>query len=137
MPKSKYGQAIGYCAESVARAPPVHGEWPFGDRQQHFGADVATVRDRAEKLDVPGQRPRGRDGGDLFQHPGERQARYRIEPFAYVRALLIAFSSDEVNLETLLPDVWIAAHPEHFLQYRRDEAEAAARRGNGVARNVA
>ena len=26
-----------------------------------------------------------------------------------------------------LPDVWIAAHPEHFLQYRRDEAEAAAR----------
>jgi hypothetical protein len=26
-----------------------------------------------------------------------------------------------------LPDVWIAAHPEHFLRYRRDEAEAAAR----------
>lgn len=52
--------------------------------------------------------------------------RYRIEPFAYVRALLIAMSSDEVDLESLLPDVWIAAHPEHFLQYRRDEAEAAA-----------
>jgi hypothetical protein len=29
-------------------------------------------------------------------------------------------------LESLLPDVWIAAHPEHFLTYRRDEAEAAA-----------
>ncbi len=41
--------------------------------------------------------------------------RYRIEPFAYVRALLIALSSDEVDLESLLPDVWIAAHPEHFL----------------------
>ncbi|WP_159452343.1 hypothetical protein [Singulisphaera sp. GP187] len=26
-----------------------------------------------------------------------------------------------------MPDVWIAAHPEHFLQCRRDEAEAAAR----------
>jgi hypothetical protein len=26
-----------------------------------------------------------------------------------------------------LPDVWIAAHPELFLQHRRDEAEAAAR----------
>jgi len=25
-----------------------------------------------------------------------------------------------------LPDVWIAAHPEHVLKYRRDEAEAAA-----------
>jgi transposase len=52
--------------------------------------------------------------------------RYRIEPFAYVRALLTALSSDEVDLESLLPDVWIAAHPEHVLTYRRDEAEAAA-----------
>jgi hypothetical protein len=25
-------------------------------------------------------------------------------------------SSDEVDLESLLPDVWIAAHPEHLLQ---------------------
>jgi hypothetical protein len=52
--------------------------------------------------------------------------RYQIEPFAYVRELLIALSSDSVDLESLLPDVWIAAHPEHVLQYRRDEAEAAA-----------
>ena len=46
---------------------------------------------------------------------------------AYVSALLMALASNEVDLESLLPDVWIAAHPEHFLQYRRDEAEAAAR----------
>ena len=54
--------------------------------------------------------------------------RHGIEPFAYVRQLLIALSSADVDLRSLLPDVWIAAHPEHFLQYRRDEAEAAARR---------
>ena len=53
--------------------------------------------------------------------------RHGIEPFAYVRQLLIALSSAEVDLRSLLPDVWIAAHPEHFLQYRRDEADAAAR----------
>ena len=52
--------------------------------------------------------------------------RHRIEPFAYVSALLIALSSNHVDLASLLPDVWIAAHPEHFLTYRRDEAEAAA-----------
>jgi hypothetical protein len=40
--------------------------------------------------------------------------------------LLIALSSDQVELESLLPDVWIAAHPEHLLRYRHDEAEAAA-----------
>jgi transposase-like protein len=32
----------------------------------------------------------------------------------------------EVDRESLLPDAWIAAHPEHFLTFRRDEAEAAA-----------
>src|SRR5262245_1881551 len=53
--------------------------------------------------------------------------RHGIEPFEYVRQLLIALSAAEVDLRSLLPDVWIAAHPEHFLQYRRDEAEAAAR----------
>jgi hypothetical protein len=29
--------------------------------------------------------------------------------------------------KSLLSGVWIAAHPEHFLQYRHDEALAAAR----------
>ena len=53
--------------------------------------------------------------------------RHGIEPFAYVRQSLIALSSADVDLRSLLPDVWIAAHPDHFLQYRRDEAEAAAR----------
>jgi hypothetical protein len=52
--------------------------------------------------------------------------RHRIEPLAHVRAVLVALSLDEVDLESLLPDVWIKAHPEHFLKYRRDEAEAAA-----------
>jgi transposase len=53
--------------------------------------------------------------------------RHGIELFAYVRQLLIALSLADVDLRSLLPDVWIAAHPEHFLQYRRDEAAAAAR----------
>jgi hypothetical protein len=52
--------------------------------------------------------------------------RRRIEPLAYVSAFLTALSSEPVDWESLLPDVWIAAHPEHFLRYRRDEAEAAA-----------
>jgi hypothetical protein len=39
---------------------------------------------------------------------------------------MTALSSEQVDRESLLPYVWIAAHPEHFLTYRRDEAEAAA-----------
>jgi hypothetical protein len=52
--------------------------------------------------------------------------RHRIEPLAYVSALLTALSSEQVDWESLLRDVWIAAYPEHFLTNRRDEAEAAA-----------
>jgi hypothetical protein len=52
--------------------------------------------------------------------------RHGIEPFEYVRQLLIALSSADVDLRSLLPDVWIAAHPEYFLTHRREEAEAAA-----------
>jgi transposase len=52
--------------------------------------------------------------------------RHRIEPFAYVRDLLMSMSASDVDWNLLLPDVWIKAHPEHFLHYRRDEAEAAA-----------
>jgi hypothetical protein len=52
--------------------------------------------------------------------------RHGIEPFAYVRQVLISISLVDVDLRSLLPDVRIAAHPEHFLTDRRDEAEAAA-----------
>jgi hypothetical protein len=52
---------------------------------------------------------------------------YGIEPFEYVRELLIALSTNDVDLRSPLPDVWNAAHPEHFLKYRHDEAETAAR----------
>jgi hypothetical protein len=52
--------------------------------------------------------------------------RYRIEPLAYVRALLVAISKDKLDLESLLPDVWIAAHSEHRLKYRQEEAKVAA-----------
>jgi hypothetical protein len=43
-----------------------------------------------------------------------------------VHMYITSLSSNEVDLASLQPDVWIAAHLEHFLTYRRDEAEAAA-----------
>jgi len=34
--------------------------------------------------------------------------------------------SDKVDLSSLWPAAWITARPEHILEYRRAEAEAAA-----------
>jgi hypothetical protein len=41
-------------------------------------------------------------------------------------------------LEALLPDRWVAAHPEHRLEQREEESrEAQARRRKWVARRAA
>jgi hypothetical protein len=39
--------------------------------------------------------------------------------------LKVLLSSDNVELNSPLPDVWIAVHREHVMKSRRDEAEAA------------
>jgi transposase len=127
LPKSKYGQAIAY----VLNRPDEMRRYTEDGRLEIDN----NTSERTLRLCAIGRRNwlfLGSDQG------GETAAicftilanakRYRIEPFAYVRALLTALSSDEVDLESLLPDVWSAAHPEHFLQYRHDEAEAAAER---------
>src|SRR3954470_2187712 len=69
----------------------------------------------------------GSEQAAIFMRVLADAKRHGVDPFAYVRQLLIALSSADVDLRSLLPDVWIAAHLDHFLQYRRDEAEAAAR----------
>ena len=56
--------------------------------------------------------------------------RHRIEPWTYVRELLIRRHADDARLEEMLPDRWAAAHPEAILQHRLDESrsKAAAKR---------
>jgi transposase len=54
--------------------------------------------------------------------------RHRLEPWAYVRDVLLRLSAGEMDLEALLPDRWGASHPEHVLQHRLDEARRKAAR---------
>ncbi len=54
--------------------------------------------------------------------------RHRIEPWAYVRDLLLRLNADDPRLEEMLPDRWAAAHPEAILTHRLDESRARATR---------
>jgi hypothetical protein len=54
--------------------------------------------------------------------------RHRIEPWVYVRDLLLRLHADDLRLETMLPDRWAAAHPEAILTHRLDESRAQATR---------
>ena len=52
--------------------------------------------------------------------------RHRIEPWAYVRDLLLRLNADDSRLEEMLPDRWAAAHPEAILTHRLDESRSRA-----------
>jgi transposase len=52
--------------------------------------------------------------------------RHRIEPWVYVRDLLLRLHADDQRLEELLPDRWAAAHPEAILNHRLEESRTQA-----------
>ena len=52
--------------------------------------------------------------------------RHRIEPWTYVRELLLRAHADDLNLNELLPDRWAAQHPEAVLTHRLEESRAKA-----------
>ncbi len=52
--------------------------------------------------------------------------RHRLEPWSYVRELLLRIHADDQRLEEMLPDRWAAAHPEAILNHRLEESRAKA-----------
>jgi hypothetical protein len=52
--------------------------------------------------------------------------RHHIEPWAYVRDLLLRLHADDPNLEEMLPHRWAAAHPDAILTHRLEESRAKA-----------
>ena len=58
--------------------------------------------------------------------------RHHLEPWAYLRDVLLRLSAGETDLESLLPDRWAASHPEFVLQHRLDEARRKAARQKAV-----
>ncbi len=61
--------------------------------------------------------------------------RHRLEPLAYLREVILQLSVDSSQefLETLLPDRWALAHPEHVLNHRLDESRQKRSAGISVA----
>ena len=66
--------------------------------------------------------------------------RHRIEPWAYMRELLVRRHADDGELEAMLPDQWAAANPQHVLTHRLEESRtraAAKRERRRQRRNLA
>jgi transposase len=54
--------------------------------------------------------------------------RHRLEPWTYVRELLLRMHANDNRLEAMLPDRWAAEHPEAVLTHRLDESRNKAAR---------
>jgi transposase len=54
--------------------------------------------------------------------------RHRLEPWAYVKDVLMTLSVAPDRVEDLLPDRWGRSHPEHVLTHRLEESRERARR---------
>ena len=52
--------------------------------------------------------------------------RHRIEPWTYLRELLLRLHDDDPRLDEMLPDKWAANHPESVLNYRLEESRRKA-----------
>jgi transposase len=59
---------------------------------------------------------------------------HRLEPWAYLRDVLLRMSAGQTDLDPLLPDRWGADHPDHVLQHRLDESRRKAARQQNARR---
>ncbi len=48
--------------------------------------------------------------------------RHRIELWAYSREILLRLHADDPRLDDMLPDGWVAQHPEMVLNHRLKES---------------
>ena len=54
--------------------------------------------------------------------------RHRLEPWAYVREILMRTNANDKRLEEMLPDRWALKHPEAVLSHRLEESRNKAAR---------
>ena len=52
--------------------------------------------------------------------------RHRLEPWAYVKDVLLTLSVNPERVEDLLPDRWSQSHPEYVLTHRLEESRDKA-----------
>ncbi len=127
LPKSALGKALTYA----------RNQWKA--LRQYVTDGRLTIDNNVSERTV---RPQaiGRKNWEFLgsEHAGPRAAvlftvlagakRHYLEPWAYLRDVLLRLSAGDEDLAALLPDRWAASHPEHVLEHRLDEARQRAAR---------
>ncbi|MBW2496613.1 MAG: IS66 family transposase [Deltaproteobacteria bacterium] len=128
LPKSKLRAAIGYMTNrwEVFERYLVCGAIPIDNNRTEAALKFAVLGRKAWLFF--GNPQGGETAATLFTLTKSCN-RHRVDPFAYLRDVYTRLPSlRESELECLLPDRWIAEHPEHLLEERVQEAQQRAQR---------
>jgi transposase len=127
LPKSSLGQAVTYARNQWAalRRYTSDGRLTIDNNVSERTLRLQAIgRKNWEFLGSAGAGPRA---AVLFTILAGAK-RHHLEPWAYLRDVLLRLCAGETELESLLPDRWAASHPEHVLQHRLDESRRRAAR---------
>jgi transposase len=127
LPKSALGKAITYARNQRAalRRYTSDGRLTIDNNVSERTLRLQTIG--RKNWEFLGSEAAGPRAATLFTILAGAK-RHRLEPWAYVRDVLLRLSAGETDLEALLPDRWGASHPEHVLQHRLDESRQKAAR---------
>ncbi len=127
LPRSALGKAITYARNQRAalRVYVSDGRLTIDNNVSERTVRVQAIgRKNWEFLGSPAAGPRA---AVLFTILAGAKRHY-LEPWAYLRDVLLHLSVDETALEALLPDRWGVRHPEHVLKHRLEESRRRAAR---------
>ena len=128
LPKSKLRGAIGYMTNrwDAFERYLEHGAIPIDNNRTEAALKYAILGRKAWMFF--GNEQGGETAAALFSLT-KTCNRHRIDPYAYLRDIYTRLPGMfDSELDALLPDRWIADHPEHLIQERVAEAQARARR---------
>lgn len=127
LPKSSLGQALGYARNQWAALCRYTGDGRLtidNNVAERRLRDQAIGRKNWLFLGNVGAGPRAATLNTIMA--GAK--RHRLEPWAYVKDVVMTLSVDPDRVEPLLPDRWGQSHPEHVLTHRLEESREKARR---------
>jgi transposase len=127
LPKSALGKAVGYA----------RNQWQALRRYTEDGrlsidnnVSERTLRQQAigrKNWLFLGSKQAGPRAAVLFTILAGAK-RHRIEPWAYLKEILLRLHADDPRLDDMLPDRWAAEHPEMVLNHRLEESRQKAAR---------
>ena len=125
LPKSTLGKAVGYLRNQWEPLTTyvLDGRLPIDNNATERDLRALTIGRRNWLfIGSPQAGPRAA----ILYTVVASAARHNLDLWAYLRDVLERLALGEPNLESLLPDVWAAAHPEAVRSYRAHEREAVA-----------